>query len=191
MSDAPPTQIRIVPEQLTRWGLSEAAVPLGRDGMAAVDYVGALIGAGQNENAARVLANVLPFRASARWVSQCIGGAAGVSPAAADALVSVTAWLADPSDKNRRAAFSAAEVSGFETPQGSLALSVFLSEGSLAPPDAPVVAPPPGVAQKALLGALQLAAVRTEPQAAPQKWRLFADAGNHILLAIPNEQRRK
>ena len=186
-----PIQLRIGPEQLSRWGLPKGAVPPFREGTPAADYVSALMGAQQYENAARVLSNVLPMPAAIRWVMECLGGSAGAPPGAADPIAAVTAWLANPVDEKRRAAFSAAELAGFATPEGSLALAVFLSEGSLAPPDVPAVAPPPGAAQKALLGSLQLAAVHTDPQSAPQKWKSFADAGKRILLAPPDEQRKK
>jgi uncharacterized protein DUF6931 len=191
MSSAPPIQIRVLPEQLTRWGIPDGAVPVSRDGALSGDYVSALIGAQQYENAARVLVNVLPMRAAIRWVSECLGGAGGSPAATANPIAAVSAWLADPSDEKRRAAFSAGDRAGFATPEGSLALAVFLSEGSLAPPDTPAVAPPPGAAQKALLGALQLAAVRTDPQSAPRKWKFFADAGRRVLLAPTEEQRSK
>ncbi len=76
------------------------------------------------------------------------------------ALAATEAWLDEPDDPRRRAAFEAANTSGYESPQGCAALSVFLCEGSVGPDhlEQPVH-PPEGACADAVTGSLMMAAI--------------------------------
>ena len=92
-------------------------------------------------DAVRFLAYALPKREAVWWACQCVRSVA----AEADelpGLQAAEAWVRDPSEENRRAAMEAAESLEFGSPDAWAAVGAFWAEGSLAPPDAPVV--PPG-----------------------------------------------
>src|SRR5262249_36176643 len=98
----------------------------------------------------------------------------------AAALTAAEKWSADPSDANRRAALTAGEAAGLGTPPGAAALGAFAGGGRLAPPDVPVVAPPEHLTALAVGGAVQLAAVITEPEKADEKRQRFIALGYEV-----------
>lgn len=75
--------------------------------------------------------------------------------AAVDATV---AWVLDPSEENRLAAKAAGDLAKASSAAGALASAPFWSEGSVAPPGQPKVAPPPGMAAKFVANAVLMAA---------------------------------
>ena len=102
------------------------------------------------------------------------------STEAAAALEAARAWVVDPMDEKRRAAFPAARKAGLGTPVGCTAAAAFFSGGSLAPPDLPVVAPPADVTGKMVANAVVLAAVIKEPEKAVQKQAAFLRTGREV-----------
>jgi hypothetical protein len=140
-------------------------------------------------DAVKFVAHALPKSEAIRWSCQCARQAYGPNPAppAAAALQAVEQWLADPSEANRRAAWSAAQAADVGTPAGCTALAVFWSGGSMAPPEAPVVPPAEHLTAHAVGGAVMLAVVHTEPQRAAEKYRQFLSLG----LEAANGGRRK
>jgi hypothetical protein len=94
-----------------------------------------------------------------------------------EALVAAEAWVNENSEENRRAAMDVAESQGFDTAQAWTAVAAFWAEGSMAPPDAPVVPPGEELVGHAVGGAVVLAAVEDEPEKAPQKRRRFIELG--------------
>lgn len=157
------------------------------------DYLDALLAADLAADAVRVLAACLPPRQAVWWASKCAAQApppppAKPSPAAEAelaraianhhaAITAAQSWAARPTDDNRRAAFAAAEAAGVGTPAGLAGAAAFFADGSLGPPNVPPVPPPPHAYAKAAAGAVQLAAVRTDPQFAPDKLRRFITLG--------------
>ena len=132
---------------------------------------------GQDIDAIKFLAQALGPRGSITWAFACLRehGTAG-KPERAAAIEAVERWLAEPSDANRRAAQeAAAKVSG--TPEGCLALSVFFSEGSIAPPNLQNVPPPPFLAEKIAGAGLLVAAVQQEPERAPERLQRWIQLG--------------
>src|SRR5262245_44734732 len=90
----------------------------------------------QYPRAVRLLAEALPKREAVWWACQCVRHAGGpeLATLAVAALRAAEQWAADPSEDNRRAAYTAAQPVGFGTPAGCAALAAFLSGGSLGPP---------------------------------------------------------
>ena len=110
--------------------------------------------------AARFAAQVLPRIDAARWMAACLAcGPRSAEPARMVADKAVRRWVASPSDEARRLAFEAGSVAGFDTPEGSACLAIFLSGGSMAPAgqDTPVN-PPPGTFGTVVAGAVLAAA---------------------------------
>ncbi len=100
------------------------------------------------------------------------------------ALSATEAWIAQPTEENRRAAHEAAKAAGLGTPAGCAALAAFFSGGSLAPPHAPPVAPGEHLTAKAVAGAVIFAAVATEPEKAPEKFQHFLAQGREVTVKI-------
>ncbi len=166
--------------------LGDEAKKLLRDGMAPRPFLDALIEKQHFPDAARLLAHVLPKREAVWWACLCARQAHGASPPAplGPAVTAAEKWVSDPSEANRRAAQAAAEAAQVGTPAGCAAIAAFFSGGSLAPPTAPAVPPGEQLTAHAVAGAVMLAAVLTEPQKAPEKYRKFfalgIDVGNGV-----------
>jgi hypothetical protein len=141
------------------------------EGMTVRAYLAALDRKGLHIDALRVLAHALPKREAVWWACLVAAAVTGpdAPPAAVAALDAAQAWVIDPADEKRRAAFPAAQKAGMGTPVGCSAAAAYFSGGSLAPPDLPVVAPPEDITGKMVANALMLAAVIKEPEKAPQK----------------------
>ena len=157
-SVAPPnTPVRLFVQQLARRGLAQEA-----------------IGA---------LAQLLPQRACISWGLNSIRQvtAAAETPQAGPALKAVEQWIADPNDELRRAAYKAGKQADLSTPAGCLALGVYLSGGSLAPLEAPVmpIEAAPHLCGKTVAIAMA-AAVAMDPRNAAELRAAFLDQGFHL-----------
>jgi hypothetical protein len=141
-----------------------------------------LIEAGAFPDAIRLLAQHLPKRQAVWWACLCARAAVGANPAdpIVAALGAAEAWVADPSEENRRAAMPAAEAVGYGTAAGCAAAAAFWSGGSLAPPNVPPVPPGEHLTAHGAASAVMLAAVAREPEKAPEKSRAFLRLGREI-----------
>jgi hypothetical protein len=141
-----------------------------------------LIAAAEFPEAIRFLAHELPKREAVWWACLCVRKAAGADPPAplAEALRAAEAWVADPTEENRRLARPAAEAAGYGTAAGCAAAAAFWSGGSLAPPDLPPVAPGEHLTAHGAASAVMLAAVASEPETAPDKSREFLRLGLEV-----------
>src|SRR5262245_36919265 len=144
---------------------------------------------GQNKTyiyAVRLLPYGLPPKESIVSGNSCARQFCEAHPAEklSAAVDAVDRWLAQPSDENRRAALQAAEEAEFGTPAGSSALAVFLSGGSVAPADAPVIPPREYQAQNAVVGAVMLSVILKEPEKAEGKYQAFLDQGLKIAATV-------
>src|SRR5262245_31551728 len=84
-------------------------------------------------DAAGFLAHGLPKREAVWWGCLCVQQIVGPNspgPMIA-ALDAAKKWVSDPSEENRRAAFTAAEAADFGNPAGCVGLAAFFSGGSL------------------------------------------------------------
>ena len=173
-------------EVCKQFPLGDEAKKLLRDGMTPRQFLDALVEKQQFPDAARFLAHALPKREAVWWACLCARQAHGANapPPAGPALAAAEKWASDPSEDNRRAAQAAATAAGMGAPAGCAAMAAFFSGGSLAPPAAPVVPPGEQLTAHAAAGAVMLAAVLTEPQKAPEKYRKFfalgVDVGNGV-----------
>lgn len=117
--------------------------------------------------AARFMAHALPRIDAARWLAACLAlDERPAAPAQAAADKAVRRWVANPSDEARRLAYAAGEAAGFTTVQGLACLAIFLSGGSITPPEQAVpVNPAPGTFGQVAGSVVVLAAYARGPLA--------------------------
>jgi hypothetical protein len=159
--------------------LSDEARALLEPGLTPGAYLDRLTGAGHLADAELFLAHALPKREAVWWGCRCARRAAGPEPPAeaAAALAAAEAWAAAPGDVNRRKTYPAAEAAGFGHPAGCVALAVFLSGGSIAPPGLAPVPPAEHLTGDCVASALKIAAVLNDPATAPEAHRAFLEIG--------------
>jgi hypothetical protein len=140
-----------------------------------LEFVQVLLEKKLHRDAAAFLAYGLPKRAAVWWACRCIRLAWGdaLPPTEALALDAAELWLRDPSDANRRAAMAQAKALRCQTAASWAAVGAFWSEGSLAPPQAPVVPPTDDLTPRAVLGAVKLAALVPEPKRSEDNFQAF------------------
>lgn len=161
----PKPQPRPVSELVQHAELSDQAKAKLRPDATPSVFMRELVGEGLMVDAVKFLAQAIgPARAVA-WALACVRELCAETNGAALAIFD--AWVAEPSDTNRRAAADAAE----DGPEKSLGLAIFFSGGSIAPPEVNPVSPPPHVAEKLAAGAIMLAAVAEKPEQAVERYR--------------------
>ncbi|MBP2293219.1 DUF6931 family protein [Azospirillum rugosum] len=162
--------------------LDDAARLLLAPELSPADYLAALIGAGQRADAVRVLAHALPPREAVWWACVCIKATlpSDAPEPVLSALEAARAWVFQPSDANRRAAYASAQATDFQHAASWAAVGAFWSGGSMAPAGAPDVPVPDGLAGKAVAAAVILAAVNRQPERGDQRLAAFLDSGLDI-----------
>ena len=150
------------------------------------EYLEALIEAELLNDALKFLAYLLPRREGVWWGWLCARKVLGEAPLADDlhALEAAERWISEPTDAHRRAALEAANAATLESPAGCVALAAFLSGGSLAPAGMDEVSPPRYASAKAVYGALVFAAVKDQPEKAPDRAREFLGYGFELVERI-------
>ena len=166
--------------------LGEEAMALLRPELHPLEFVKLLMEKTLYPDAVRFIAHALPKRESVWWGWVCARRAAGESPPPKikAALDATEKWIAQPSEDNRRSAMAAAQKAELGTAAGCAGLAAFFSGGSLAPPEAPVVPPGEFLAAKAVSGAVIFAAVASEPEKAPEKFRSFVAQGVEVTNRV-------
>ncbi|MEP6491152.1 MAG: hypothetical protein ABJF01_00650 [bacterium] len=145
-------------------------------------YIDLLLSNGLFPDAVRVLAHALPRREAVWWAWVCARKSAGAEPAPPikAALDATERWIVQPTEAHRRQALQFGEAADFGTAAGCAALAAFMSSGSLAPPEHPVVPPGDYMTAKAVSGSVTLAAVVNEPEKAPDKFQEFMKLGLEV-----------
>jgi Family of unknown function (DUF6931) len=145
-------------------------------------YISMLLERELHTDAVRFLAHGLPRREAVWWAWVCARKVAGAEPAPPikAALDATERWIIQPTEEHRRQALQFGEAADFGTPAGCAALAVFMSTGSLAPPDAPPVPPGEFMTAKAVSGSVTLSAVTTEPERAVEKFKEFVKLGLEV-----------
>ncbi|MEC4750123.1 hypothetical protein [Methylomicrobium sp. Wu6] len=149
---------------------------------APVEFLNALLERQLYPDAVRFLARALPKREATWWACICTRGmmGQGTPPASLNALEAAEQWVYKPTEANRRLADAAAQATSFDGPASWAAMAAFWSDGSMAPENASPVIPPENLASKAVAGAVMLAAVLSEPEKVPEKYRYFLEQGVDI-----------
>ncbi|MBC7504701.1 MAG: hypothetical protein H7267_03100 [Sandarakinorhabdus sp.] len=117
------------------------------------------------EAAVRFMAQCLPRFDAILWLHKALERSPAASAGGAEIRAGIAGWLADPSDKRRRLVFECAEAIGIDNADGTAGLALFLSGGSLTPPELEQgVQPPPGAFGKAVAGTILLAGLAQGPE---------------------------
>jgi hypothetical protein len=162
----------------TALGVDVLDSPLLHEGMSPEQFVRALVAAEQYNDAIAFMSCALPKRDAVWWACVCAHESEPrPTPVDAAALEAAVRWVKEPSEEHRRAAISVAEATEYATPGGLAAFGAFLSGGSLTPPDIAPVPPADHLTARAVAGAVTLAAVRSEPEKAEEKFRRFLERG--------------
>ncbi|HSW03532.1 DUF6931 family protein [Aquabacterium sp.] len=138
---------------------------------------------GLRNDAVRLAAHALPKREAVWWACMCAGAVPDVAlpPADAAARVAAEAWVRKPADDAlRRAAWDAAQKTGFRSPEAWAAVGAFWSGGSMAPEGQPVVPPAEHLTGVAVSGAVVMASVRGHPERAQARLERFLSAARDI-----------
>jgi hypothetical protein len=166
--------------------IKEDAKALLKDGHTPRQFLDLLIGKELFLDAIRLLAYVLPKREAVGWGCLCVRHSLGTEDAAkiSETQVAAERWVSNPDDANRRAAKVAADKEGLESPSAFLALAAFFSGGSMAPADLEPVAPPDHGTPQLVAGAVMVSAVKTQPEKAAEKYRVFLQKGMALMDRI-------
>jgi hypothetical protein len=147
--------------------------------------IGKLAEAGLWPDALRLMAYALPRPHAIHWAWACSNVYAETcGPAQTAALATALAWLRKPEEEQRLPAHAASEAAGLDSAAGCVALAVFWSGGSMAPPDSPAVPPPEHLCQHVVACAVQLAG-RAYPERASQSYSQFLNLGREIAAGKP------
>ncbi len=165
--------------------LEKAARQLLRPDLSAEEYVAILSDAGHMNDATRVLARMLPKRESVWWACQCARQAPllDAPPEVKTALLLAEKWVAEMTEESRLAAGAAAEAAEIGTATGCAAMGAFVSSGSLTPPGAPPLAPPPGLTAQYVTASILITALSPNPEQAPAKYRTYLAQGIELFRA--------
>jgi hypothetical protein len=165
-----------------RFTLGDEAKAALQDGMVPSEFLAMLIQKQLHSDASKFLAHALPKREAVWWACLCaeqIQDSEAPPPVAA-ALQAARAWVVDPKEENRRAAFTAAEAATVGTPAGCAAMAAFLSGGSISLPTLPVVSPAEHLTGDLVSWSLAIATVIKEPEKAAEKYAAFLKLGQEV-----------
>lgn len=179
MSNSRPIKIaaQTAEELCRRFTPSPEARALPPAAMTPRQYADALAAKALFLDALKLLAFALPKREAVWWACVCLRAALKASPKRTQSLVAAEAWVADPSDRNRRIAGTTAEQTGYDDPAAMAAMAAFWSGGSLAPEKFEPVPPPEHLTATAVVNAIQITAVLEEAEKAPEKFGRFLELG--------------
>jgi hypothetical protein len=166
--------------------LGEHAKALLQDEHTPRQFLELLIGKELFLDAIRFLAFALPRREAVGWGCLCVRHSLGMQDAAkiSETQVAVERWVSNPDEENRRAAKVAADKEGSESPSALLALAAFFSGGSMVPANLPPVAPPEHATPQFVAGAVMVSAVKSQPEKAPEKYRVFLQKGLALMARM-------
>ncbi len=166
-------------EILARYEPGAAAVALAEEDTSPPRFMELLFARELYEDALSFLAYGLPRREALWWGLGCVSEITPEEspPAILRALAVVEEWVGGPNDERRREAMVAAEEATYGTPAGCLALAVFFSEGSMAPPDCPAVPVGEWFCARTTAAALLLASLQEGQEKAPATAKAFLERG--------------
>ncbi len=146
------------------------------------EALGRLIEANLLIEAARLVAHALPAREAVWWAARCSAATAPPTLPEADqeARVLAEAWVRERADPVRRSAMDKAQQAGCTSPEAWAAVAAFWSGDSMSPPDQPKVPPAPHLTGVAVVGAVVLSSVRTDPGRQPARLKQFLNSARDI-----------
>jgi len=166
--------------------LGEEAKALLKDEHTPRQFLELLIGKELFLDAIRFLAYALPKREAVGWGCLCVRHSLGTEDASkiSETQVAVERWVSNPDEGNRRSAKAAVDKEGSDSPSAFLALAAFFSGGSMVPANLAPVAPPDHGTPQFVAGAVMVSAVKSQPEKAPEKYRVFLQKGLALMARI-------
>jgi hypothetical protein len=166
-------------EICARFELEQKALPLLRGGIGPREFVEALLADKQYATGIDFMAHALPSREAVWWGCLCLQHTSGDNLNAPDKAAARAAvqWVMRPTEQNRAAAKAPGEAARAPSPAGALAIATSLTGGSLGPPNAPPVPPPPFSWAAYVATAVKFAAIKVEPARIAETRRLFVALG--------------
>jgi hypothetical protein len=133
-------------------------------------------------DAIMILPQLMDKRRAIWWGCLCCWSALRPEPAALDskALAVTVAWVCDPSEAARQAAYVPGEEAGLGDAAGCLATAVYLSSGSMLPPHLPAVPPPPHLSGQVVSTAVILASAAGDPEEVGARHHEFVELGRAV-----------
>ena len=139
--------------------------PAPGDGVSPELFFRVLLDEGRSHDAALFLGQALPRYEAVLWAARTVASCRPTANAAV--MAAVTAWLRDPSDSHRRAAYAEADGTSEPTAAKLCALAVFMSGGSIAlDGERPLPAPKEATGKFAAAAVLTATADGNEPEVA-------------------------
>jgi len=137
--------------------------------------------------ATKLMAHALPKREAVWWSCMCSSHTAPPDLPDADQKCRGAAeeWVRGQSEKQRYAAWDAAQASGYGTPEVYTAVAAFWCGGSMAPEGQPAVPPQPHFVGNAVAGVIALSAVRGDPTKRDARLKRFLESGRNIAAGGP------
>jgi hypothetical protein len=166
--------------------LGEEAKALLKDEHTPRQFLELVIGKELFLDAIRFLAYALPKREAVGWGCLCVRHSLGTEDASkiSETQVAAERWVSNPDEGNRRAAKAAVDKEGLDSPSAFLALAAFFSGGSMVPANLAPVAPPDHGTPQFVAGAVMVSAVKSQPEKAPEKYRVFLQKGLALMARI-------
>ncbi len=189
MESSPETALSLPPhravaetaaEILEHYEASAEACELLTDGMPPAEFLDRLREQELHEDAITFLAYALGKREALWWGLRCVREGLGEEEPAETiqgAVDAVQAWVDEPGEDARYAAFHAAEAATYESPAGCLALAVFFNEGSMAPADCPAVPVDEWFCARTLAASIHVGYLGGDPKEAPEMAKRFLELG--------------
>ncbi|MGO9258639.1 MAG: DUF6931 family protein [Bryobacteraceae bacterium] len=153
--------------------LSAGALALVKEDSTPSAYLDSLEKQQLFQDAVRFLAHKLAIDAGVKWACACVRElrAPDRKEPKDEPLEASEQWIKAPTDSTRRAARDAADKAKTRGPSYLVAMAVFMSGGSLSPPEAPETPPPPHTAQKMIAGSIVTAVVSHMPEKAAERYQ--------------------
>lgn len=162
--------------------LADESRALLREEMAPLDFVDALAGAQQYQDAVTVLSHTLPVRERVWWACYCARQSPdfGSGRSIEAAVLAAEAWVSDCSEASRYRAFEAAQLVRLGAPANCAAMAAFASAGSMAPAGSKPMPPPPGLGAQLAAGAVIVASIAEGAKHAPGRYVFFINQGKQL-----------
>jgi len=150
-----------------------------RRSMSPREFLDALLAKKQYTTGIDFIAHALPARDAIWWGCLCFQYAFGEKLTAADraACTAAVLWVWQPTEVHRVAAKEPADLAGPHSAAGALAMAVYQTGGSLAPPNMPVKPPSPFAPAKAVAISVKVASLRGEKAKLSFRQKSFVELG--------------
>jgi hypothetical protein len=153
--------------------LSAGAVAQLREDSTPETFLAALETQQLHEDAVNFWAHKLSPHAGVKWALACMRELESPEQKTKKnpSLEAADRWVLAPGDATRWAAKDAADKSTEASPADVLAMGIFLSGGSVAPPQSPEIQPPPYSGQKLISCSIRVTVLTHEPQNAAERYK--------------------